>query len=341
VNTVNSKPHRTETLLGLAILSVLTLIGAILFASQYRTNAAVGVYLGRQSAEPSGSLPSAGGATSLVELPAGLVPLTPPESFDRTTLSDKIDGKAELYLSAGFRSLQSQRFQDSTGTVPWMEIFIYDMAEHANAFAVFSSQQRQDAQSAGLGRYSYRTANALYLVHGPYYIEMIAAEAVDGAMTIMQAVAAGFIDTHPVADAAIAEPTLFPPDGLDSDSVTLIAADAFGFQRLDRVYVAEYRRGENLQTAFVSHRPAPGDAAALAEAYRDFLVRFGGTVVPLDSAGDRAAPAVIEILGTYEIVFSIGPYLAGIHEAAALKPALQLAEALRHRIEEATAGAAH
>ena len=60
-------------------------------------------------------------------LPQGLKPLTAPETFKADTLSDKIDGKAELYLSAGFNRLFSQRFRDEKASDLWIEAFVYDM----------------------------------------------------------------------------------------------------------------------------------------------------------------------------------------------------------------------
>ena len=79
-------------------------------------------------------------------LPPGLEPLTAPERFDAATLSDKINGKAELYLSAGFSSLVSQRFRDANESDLWIEAFVYDMKSGKNAFAVFSAQRRENAE---------------------------------------------------------------------------------------------------------------------------------------------------------------------------------------------------
>jgi hypothetical protein len=45
---------------------------------------------------------------------------------------------------------------------------------------------------------------------------------------------------------------------------------------------------------------------------------------------------MVHILDTYEIVFSHGPYLAGVREAADQKPAQELAMQLFNRIKEAT-----
>ncbi|MFQ5484146.1 MAG: DUF6599 family protein [Desulfobacterales bacterium] len=65
-----------------------------------------------------------------------------------------------------FKTLESQRFKPSAASEDWAEIFIYDMGDRKNAFSVFSQQMRDDAKSAGLGRHSYRTENAVYYAYG-------------------------------------------------------------------------------------------------------------------------------------------------------------------------------
>ena len=69
-------------------------------------------------------------------------PLSPPETFDAEKLSEKIDGKAGLYLSAGFKSLTCRRYKKPDNPDLWLEIFFYDMGNIINSFAVYSMQRR-------------------------------------------------------------------------------------------------------------------------------------------------------------------------------------------------------
>jgi hypothetical protein len=259
--------------------------------------------------------------------------LTAPETFGPDTLSDKIDGKAELYLSAGFKRLQCQRFSDAATAETWMEIFIFDMASQKNAFAVYSSQQREDAApSPALGRYAYRTANALYWVHGPYYIELIASEASEAILNRMQALAEAFNRDTPVATETITETALFPKAGLDPQSITLIPTDAFGFEKFDRVFVAEYHLDGSTLSAFVSARGSPEAAKDLAAAYRAFLLAFGGKALEDDGVRDVVT---VEIMDEYDVIFTRDVFIAGVHAAADKNRAMALARSLDSRIEEA------
>lgn len=337
MNTKAKNPSRLETVLSFGILSVLVLTAGVILMRQSHFNPAVLQLAADQMIGSSpAALPTSQTAAALIPLPQSVSVLTASETFGPDTLSDKIDGKAELYLSAGFKRLQSQRFSDTSTTETWMEIFIFDMASQENAFAVYSSQQREDAVPApDLARYAYRTANALYWVHGPYYVELIASEASETILNRMQALAEAFNRATPVATEAITETALFPEVGLDPQSITLIPADAFGFEKFDRVFVAEYDVNGSTLSAFVSTRESPEAATDLAAAYRTFLLTFGGEA--LDDGGLRDV-VIVEIMNEYEIIFTRDVFIAGVHAAADKSRAVALARALDTSIEEAIRG---
>ncbi|MEJ2472745.1 MAG: hypothetical protein P8Y74_02505 [Desulfobacterales bacterium] len=337
MNTKAKNPSRFETVLSFGILSVLALTAGVILIRQSDFNPAVLQLAADQviSGSPA-ALPASQTAAALVPLPQDVSVLTAPENFGPDTLSDKIDGKAELYLSAGFKRLQCQRFSDASSAETWMEIFIFDMASQKNAFAVYSSQQREDAApSPALGRYAYRTANALYWVHGSYYVELIASEASEAILNRMQALAEAFNRATPVDTETIAETALFPKAGLDPQSITLIPADAFGFEKFDRVFVAEYHLNGSTLSAFVSARGSPEAAKDLAAAYRAFLLAFGGTA--LEDSGVRNA-VIVGIMDEYEIIFTRDVFVAGVHAAEDKIRATALARSLDAAIEEAISG---
>ncbi len=337
MNPVKKRINRHESYLSLAILLVLVAIATLVFMQQFRFNPAVNPVDATQSAAARpGRSPAETAVDALVQLPQNLSPLTPPETFEPGNLSDKINGKAELYLSAGFIRLQSQRFKDQNTPALWMEIFIYEMGIHENAFAVYSAQMRDDGVPLDIGRYAYRTQNALYWVHGPYYGELIASEASPAAIAAMQRIAEAFNRSRTVQSATIAEPDLFPHSGLNRDSITMIPDDAFGFNKLDRVFVGEYDfEGADL-TAFLSDRQSPAAAERLAADYLAFLTQFGGKdITPETKLGIRGA-VMVEIMGAYDIFFSRDAYFAGVHEATAKIRAIRLAARLAERLKGAS-----
>ncbi len=180
------KAGKREVSLGVGILAILVLIGLRVWWQQDQFNPAV-VAL-RSEVHVTQELPVAP-ADLLDALPAGLAVMTPAERFDSANLYEKINGQAELYLSAGFVGLTSQRLVATDQPELWLEVFVYDMGTGLNAFAVYSSQRREDARPVAGLPLAYRTDNALFAAHGALYIEIIAALSSEQADQMMHAVA--------------------------------------------------------------------------------------------------------------------------------------------------------
>ena len=330
----SKSPHKSQTGISLFVLAVLGVVLTGILYTQSDFNPAVVQWqqlgAGEADLRPSGASPR---QTTLFEVPGPLAGLTPPEVFDRQTLSDKIDGKAELYLSSGFERLEAQRFSLKGSTQPWLELFSYNMGRFENAYSVFSVQRRAGASSIDLVEYGYQTENALFLVHGPYYLEIIASEPTEQMIESMGLLAGAFIDQVEVARASMNEHQLFPAEGLVADSIARIPANAFGYERLDKIFTAQYQLEGTDIGAYFSRRESGAEAAELARAYREFLIRFGGKNLGVDMPIENAA--VIYILDSHEIVFSTGLYLAGVREAENLQPALTLAMRLYEHLKTA------
>jgi hypothetical protein len=327
-----------QTFLSLIILGVLAVISGGIFWVQFNYNPAVqplsSVLPAGDTSDTHVTAPPASAEKPLISSPSGQLPLTPLETFDAETLSDKINGKAELYLSAGFIRLHSQRFKDEAAGEVWMEVFVYDMQSAQNAFSVFSAQRREDARTLDLAQYAYQTQNAVFFAHGPFYVEIVASDISETIMQSMLTFAEAFIEMHPIQTQTIGQKELFPEGGLVPNSISLVSADAFGYDGFDQIFTATYKIEDSELMAYYSRRKTPREAQELASSYRDFLVEFGGN--PAESDLGIKTAEMINILDTYEIVFSHGPYLAGVREAADKQPAQELAIQLFNRIKEAT-----
>ena len=329
----NKKNSRRQTFLSMVILSILMVIGVGIFITQSRYNPAI-LQKNELIPKPIMDKPSSqlSPSASFAPLPEGIYPLTETEIFDARNLSDKINGKAELYLSAGFTRLVTQRFKDERATDLWMEAFVYDMGNHQNAFSVFSAQRRQDAESLGLTQHAYRTPNALFLIHGRYYIEIIASKVFGQVLQPAKFMAETFIRNTPAETATVNETELFPKKELVKKSIALISSNAFGYDGFDKIYTAQYKFGDHSIMAYLSRRRTPVKARELVSAYTAFLLAYGGKNIEVQMSVEGAR--LIEILDTYEIVFSHGSYLAGIREAGTIHQAKTLAIRLYHRLKE-------
>ena len=265
-------------------------------------------------------------------IPDGLTPLTPPEVFGSENLSDKINGKAELYLSAGFVRLVSQRFAIEDEPTAWMEAFIYDMGSPRGSYAVYSLQKRSDAAELDTGDFAYRTANALYFVHGSYYVEIVASVAQKRMAGLILSFGDNFVRKTTAGSEEINEFTLFPTQHLNKASISLLPSDAFGFEQFDSIFTAQYEVGDTELTAFLSWRQSPAEAARLVKSYTSFLREFGGT--ELKSTLNIPGAKLVEIMDTFELVFSRGSILGGVHGAEHRKAAEELALMLHQNLAE-------
>ena len=320
-----SQPSLTQRLLSVAVLGLLALVAAVVFWQQERYDPASWGWGGAAGA----------GAGLLADLAVpGLTPLGPGEGFTPATLSDKIDGKAELYLAAGFESMVARRYALAGRPAAWLELMLYRMKNPRAAYSVFSNQRRAGAQDSGLAPNAYTTSNALYLAQGPYYLEAVASLPEPALKQGLAQAAQALIAKLPAApSAAPAEAELFPADGLKAGSVVLLAKDAFGMAGLNEILIATYPQGGGELMAFLARRADPATAQKQAAAYAAFLGDNGGN--PQPAPADLPGSHLMEVFGSWELFWGQGPYLAGVRGAEDRAATQALASRLRQALEKA------
>ncbi|MDO9530943.1 MAG: hypothetical protein Q7O12_02275 [Deltaproteobacteria bacterium] len=325
-----AKVGAAQNLTGYGILAVLGLIMVGLLIQQSRFNPAVIVAMsapevkGRPQAVAGAALAA---TAALIPEVDGFTPLVPTQSFGPDNLSDKIDGKAELYLSAGFKEMSCRSFGLGGSGGAHVEVLVYDMGSAPNAYAVFSGQRRSGSPSIALTANAYATANALFFTQGKFYVEIVADRAGETLQKSLEAYAAALLAKLPSQAEAKDQAALFPKEGLTRETVRLCAADTFGCEGLNNMLTGEYSLKAGKATAFVAQRDTPEQAQAEAKRYLDFLAANGYQKVQAPGA-----PANIDVLGlddSFEMVFVQGRILVGVHDATTLAAALELAAKLR------------
>jgi len=319
---------------GYGILVVLGLIIIWLLVQQARFNPAVNVALRAplhgKSQTASSQAPAA--TAALIPEVEGFSPLAPGESFGPDNLSDKIDGKAELYLSAGFKEMSCRKFGLDRAGKAYVEVFIYDMGSAQNAFAVFSGQRRPGAPSIPLTANAYATANAWFFTQGQFYVELVADRASEALKSSLEGYAAALLAKLPAEGETKNAAALFPKEGLEPDTVRLCAADSFGCEGLSNMLTGEYSLKSGKATAFMARRDTPQQAQAEARRYLDFLAANGYRKV--QTPGSPVDFPVLALDNSFEIVFVQDRTMAGVHDATAPEAALELAGKLRTALKE-------
>jgi hypothetical protein len=319
---------QAQRLTGYGILMVLGLITIWLLVQQSRLNPAVTVALETQG--PAGRAPAA--TAGLIPEVDGFTPLAPAQSYGPDNLSDKINGKAELYLSAGFKEMSCRSFTLENPKGAHLEVFVYDLGSPQNAYAVFSSQRRSGSVPISLTPNAYTTPNALFFTQGKYYVELVADRALEALPQTLEGFTTALLVKIPSAGETQNAAALFPPEGLARDSVRLNAADAFGLEGFNNVYTGEYTAKDGKATAFLAERQSPDQARAEAKKYRDFLTANG--YQEIQPPGAPKDMTVLSLDNSYEVILVQGRTVAGVHDGTSTAAALELARRLQSTLKE-------
>jgi hypothetical protein len=287
------------------------------------------------------------GIASEQEQQGDFPPVGRAETYNYDNLYEKIDGKAPMYQEAGFVGLTAQRFAAKSNPELGFELYIYDMNNAKNAFSVYSRQKRADGidlSDLGASAFGYVAGNAICISLGKNYIEMIGSaesnELVDGMKGIAKNMAAQF---KPGEKDKMAELGYFPAacgeqgrtEGTVAGTWKLQIDNAFGFDGLTDTYSAQYKVADKSITIFLSRRKNADEAKKVAKNYYDFLITNGAKALTVDSEILKSAGAsVVDFYGAFEIVFSTGTFVGGVHEANDKQAAQKAAEVLMSRLKE-------
>jgi hypothetical protein len=280
------------------------------------------------------------GIASEQEQQGDFPPIGKAETYNNDNLYEKIDGKAPMYQEAGFVKLDTQRFAAKSNSEIGFELYTYDMNNTENAFSVYSRQKRADAtdlSDLGASAFGYVAGNAICISLGKNYIEMIGSaesnELVDGMKGIAKDLSAKY---KPTDKDKIVELGYFP-EGTVAGSWKLQIDNAFGFDGLTDAYSAQYKVGDKAVSIFFSRRKNADEAKTVAKNYYDFLITNGAKAVTVDSEILKSAgTSVVDFYGSFEMVFSAGVFVGGVHEADNKQAAEKGAEVLIDQLKKVT-----
>jgi len=92
--------------------------------------------------------------------------------YDKETLSDRIDGEAELYFPYGFQRMATGRY--ATGKTPaiGMDVEIYLMGSPLDAFGMYANYRQKEGRAQGFGAESNLADSQLFFYQGSYFVHL-------------------------------------------------------------------------------------------------------------------------------------------------------------------------
>jgi hypothetical protein len=332
------RPAGLESVISLSILALLIIAGILIFFQQFRYDEKIFNVSVMQSGVGAKKGDAATDGIETIEIaglePEGFEPMSDTETFDQATLSDKIDGKADLYLEAGFIQLTARRFISRSDPDNWFEFYLYDMRLPRNAFSVYSMQKREDVTDQDFTEFAYSTENAVFFANGRYYVEIIAALEDASVVRDMISMSKNFIAGYPESPVELPELAYLPSENLNVESISLILKNGFGYKDFNNIFTGTYTQGGHKILAFVSLRESAEQAESLAASYDSFISEFIGPERLKPDTDKIPGLTVADIFGEYEIFFVKGDVIAGIHSAQDRDAGEQMALKLYKKISE-------
>jgi hypothetical protein len=327
----------TETIISISILILLAVIGVLIFLQQSHFDEKyfnASVLQSGQAEKSTAATQKNDSLTINIVPPEGFAPMSDQEIFDQISLSDKIDGKADGYLQAGFVQLACKRFAKGSNETQWFEFYLYDMGNPRNAFSVYSSQKREGVTPENFTKFAYSTENALFFACGKYYIEIISALQDRELIKNLIVMSKDFIKKQSGDNAELPELNYLPTENLDSGSISLLSKNGFGYDKFDNLITATYQIQGKKIVAFISIRDTKENAEALAKGYDATLSEFVGKD-RIKSETNRIPGLVIaDVFDEYEMFFTKGNIIAGIHSASDKKLGEEIAVKLYNKIKQ-------
>ena len=95
-----------------------------------------------------------------------------PVFFDRDTLSDRIDGEAELYFPYGFDHMAAARYASEKTPGTGMDVEIYRMGSLLDAFGMYANYRQRGGSTLTVGAESNFSASQLFLYQGRHFVHI-------------------------------------------------------------------------------------------------------------------------------------------------------------------------
>jgi hypothetical protein len=196
--------------------------------------------------------------------------------YDRETLSDRINGEAELYFPYGFDRMAAARYRSAKNPDIGLDVEIYRMGSLLDAYGMYANYRQQQGSTASAGTESNLSPPQLFLYQGQYFVhlQITGTDTIEtGSLTECAQMVASRL---PVARTRPAELAAFDRPEVVKGTERYLPQSLLGYDFLNRGIMVDARLEGNDLQVFLLLGNTPASATTAFNRFRDQLSQ--GTV---------------------------------------------------------------
>lgn len=191
--------------------------------------------------------------------------------YDRDTLSDRINGEAELYMPYGFDRMASARYRSAKNPDIGMDVEIYRMGSLLDAYGMYANYRQQQGITTSAGTESNLSPPQLFLYQGRYFVhlQITGTDASDsGSLAECGQMVASRL---PVARTRPTELAAFDRPEVIKGTERYLPQSLLGYDFLNRGIMADARVDGTVLQIFLLLGNSPASATNVFNRFRDQL----------------------------------------------------------------------
>ncbi len=256
--------------------------------------------------------------------------------FTTETLSDHINGEAELYFPYGFDMAATATYMNSKNREDWIVADVYRMSSLLNAFGIYSNYRKADAAWVVVGAEGFISPSQLMFYQDRYFVRLQATGTMDLKQDVFLACGYAVSRNLPRHAGHLREIEAMRISVVVPRSERYIAQSLLGYDFFRRGIIADASLDNERVQVFVVPEDSQAAAQEVFDRYCSYLKTEGKDFTLIDKPGGKSVKARDPLYGGVFVVQS-GRYLIGAVRVKDVSAAEQIVEQLRRRIVK-TAG---
>jgi hypothetical protein len=210
-----------------------------------------------------------------------------PNTYNRDTLWEYINGAAVGYLAYGFKEAITFTAAHHQSGLEFV-VDTYDMGKQIHAYGIYSLERSQEGVAVEWGSGGLLYSNALYFWQDRYYVKIMAYDVAPETDKLLSKIA-GFISRKlPNVDALPKQVAVFPKEGRIKNSDRYIKTDVLGQDYFYDGFRMKYDRKGQRYTIILIESTTREETTHNLNKYRDYLNEISEPGNELASLGQQA-----------------------------------------------------